>query len=62
MLAPRISSITRLCSWDIAIGQDGDPVLVEANLSFGEVDFHQMCNGPIFGDLTEAVLAEVFSK
>ena len=61
-LAPRISSITRLCSWDIAIDQNGDPVLVEANLSFGEVDFHQMCNGPIFGDLTEAVLAEVFSK
>lgn len=61
-LAPRVSSITRLCSWDIAIDNEGTPVLIEANYTFGEVDFHQMCNGPIFGDLTEAVLNDVFRK
>lgn len=61
-LAPRISSITKLCSWDIAIDCTGNPILIEANFSFGEVDFHQMCNGPIFGDLTENILTEVFKK
>ena len=25
-------------------------LLFEANLYGGELDFHQMCNGPIFGD------------
>jgi len=29
-------------------------------MTFGEVDFHQMCNGPIFGDLTERVLNEIY--
>ena len=60
-LAPRVSSITKLCSWDIAIDKDGSPILIEANFTFGEVDFHQMCNGPIFGNLTEAVLNDVFN-
>ena len=61
-LAPRISTITRLCSWDIAIDYNGEPTLIEANLTFGEIDFHQMCNGAIFGNLTETVLSEVFGQ
>ena len=26
------------------------------------MDFHQLCNGPIFGDMTHNVLKEVFDK
>lgn len=52
----------RLISWDIAIGADGEPILIEANLRNGECDFHQFNNGPLFGDLTEEVLEEVFNK
>lgn len=52
----------RLISWDIAIGQDGEPILIEANLRNGQCDFHQFNNGPLFGDLTDDVLEEVFGK
>lgn len=52
----------RLVSWDIAIDKDGDPVLVEANMRKGGINFHQFNNGPLFGDLTERVLQEVFQK
>ncbi len=58
---PRIGHF-RLVSWDIAIDEDGDAVLVEANMRKGGINFHQFNNGPLFGDLTERVLKEVFSK
>ena len=50
----------RLISWDIAVGEDGEPIFIEANLRNGELDFHQFNNGPLFGDLTDEVLSEVF--
>ncbi len=49
-----------LVSWDFAIGPDGQPTLVEANLHYGELDFHQLNNGPIFGEDTEMILKEIF--
>lgn len=51
----------RLISWDIAVDKDSEPVLIEANLCDGELDFHQLNNGPIFKDDTEAILSEVFN-
>lgn len=50
----------RLVSWDVAIDEIGNPILIEANLRNGECDFHQFNNGPLFGDLTSQVLKEVF--
>lgn len=50
----------RLVSWDFAIDTDGEPVLVEANLHYGQIDFHQLNNGPLFGEDTEKILKEVF--
>ncbi len=52
----------RLISWDVAVNADGEPVLVEANLNNGACDIHQLCNGPLFGNLTDAVLGEVFGR
>lgn len=49
-LAPRVARFSKLISWDFAIDAEGQPLLIEANLYGGELDFHQMCNGPIFGD------------
>ena len=43
------------------MGEDDEPILIEANLCDGELDFHQLNNGPIFGDETEDVLKEVFT-
>jgi hypothetical protein len=59
-LAGRFATATRLISWDFAVGEDGEPILIEVNLTYGEVDFHQMCNGPILGDLTEEILSRVY--
>lgn len=61
-LAGRFSNLSRLISWDMAIDQSGHPMLIEFNLTIGELDFHQLCNGPIFGDMTEDVLREVFDN
>jgi len=51
----------RLLSWDIALDQNDEPVLVEVNMRFGELDFHQLNNGPLFGMDTKKILDEVFN-
>lgn len=61
-LAPRLYNVSKLVSWDLAIGMDGHPILIEANLYVGELDFHQIANGPLFGDMTEEIINEVFAK
>ena len=52
----------RLVSWDIAIDDKGDAVLIEANMRKGGINLNQFNNGPLFGDLTDKVLSEVFGK
>jgi hypothetical protein len=52
----------RLLSWDVAIDKNDEPLLIEVNLYWGELDFHQLNNGPLFGEDTEKILAEVFGK
>lgn len=51
----------RLISWDIAIDQDGEFVLIEPNYTRGQLDFHQLNNGPLFGDMTRDILEECAS-
>ena len=58
---PRIANF-RLVSWDFALDVNNEPVLIEANMRKGAINFHQFNNGPLFGDLTERVLNEVFCK
>lgn len=50
----------RLVSWDIALDKNEDIVLIEVNLKYGELDFHQLNNGPLFGKDTKKILDEVF--
>lgn len=52
----------RLVSWDFSIDENGEPVLIEANLNCGGIDVNQMNNGPLFGEDTKKVLDEVFGK
>lgn len=61
-LARRFCGVSRLISWDFAIGEDAQPILIEFNLAYGGLDVHQLPNGPIFGDLTEEVLDDVFEN
>lgn len=60
-LHPSMSDF-RLISWDICINEEGEPILIEANLCYGGINVHQISNGPVFGDDTEKILEEVFSK
>lgn len=52
----------RLVSWDIAIDKGGEPLLIEANMRKGGINLNQFNNGPLFGEMTERVLDEVFGK
>ena len=62
-LQNRFASVSKLISWDIAIDENGEPLLIEMNIAFGELDFHQMCNGPILGtELIKEVLADVINN
>ena len=52
----------RMISWDIAINEQSEPVMLEANFTRGCLDFLQMNNGPLFGEDTKKILDEVFGK
>ena len=52
----------RLVSWDIAIDENEEAVFIEANMRKGGINLHQFDNGPLFGELTDKVLEEVFNK
>ena len=52
----------RLVSWDIAIDDTCSPVLIEANMRKGGINLNQFNNGPLFGDMTDRVLDEVFKR
>lgn len=47
----------KIIGWDIAVGEDEEPILIEFNTAPGQ---NQLCCGPTFGDLTERVLEDVF--
>ena len=48
-----------LVSWDIAIDQKGDPVLVELNVVDQEINFHQAGGTPLLGDDTHGIMQEL---
>ena len=48
-LTPRMSNISKLQSWDIAISEDGKPLLIEPNLGYPDILVNQIACGPLFG-------------
>ena len=49
----------RIIGWDMAVAQDGEPTLVEYNI----IPMHGChCSAPVFGDMTDQVLEEVFGR
>lgn len=61
-LTRRLAVMSRLLAWDIAIDEKGNPIVIEYSPTYSGSNYHQLCNGPIFGDMTEDVLKEVFDK
>ena len=55
-----IISHFRLVGWDIAVSEGGEPILIECNMRKNGIELHQFSNGPLFGDLTDRVMEEVF--
>lgn len=47
-----------LIGWDIAIGEDGDPVLIELN-QYPDCELIQIFNGPMFGQHTDSLLEKI---
>lgn len=47
----------RIIGWDFAVCKLGEPVFIEYN---GAPDLNQVSCGPLFGDMTEAVLEHIF--
>ena len=52
----------RMVAWDVSVLENGTPVLIEANLYDGQLDSHQIHNGPFFKEHTKRILDEVFKK
>lgn len=50
----------RFATWDMAFDNEGEPVLIEVNLSHQDVSGYQLQNGPVFGDHTDRILADTF--
>lgn len=48
-----------MIGWDIAIEEDGTPVMIELNLN---PDLSQSANGPAFGEYTEMILKDAMSR
>lgn len=60
--AMKMARFCKMPSWDFAIDENGHPIFIEVNMSYGQLDFHQMTNGPIFKDLTPEIINEVFAS
>ena len=48
-----------LIGWDIAIEEDGSPIMIELNLN---PDLSQSANGPAFGEYTEIILKDAMHR
>ena len=47
-----------LIGWDIAVDEEGEPVLIELN-QYPDCEFLQIFNGPMFGDYTDELLERI---
>lgn len=56
-LAPRLSNVSRLLNWDVTLDKNGEPVLIEVNITYGGTI--QIAAGPALGDLTEDILNSI---
>ena len=51
-----------VASWDIAIDEDGEPVLIEYNVGGAGIDIHQYNNGPLYGKYRERIISDAFNN
>lgn len=51
--------LANLIAWDFAVDEKDNVIVLEINLDSGEIQFHQMFNGPLFGNRTKEVIEYV---
>ncbi len=51
-----------VASWDIAIDEDGEPVLIEYNVGGAGIDIHQYNNGPLYGKYKDRIISDAFKN
>ena len=51
-----------VASWDIAIDEDGEPVLIEYNVGGAGIDIHQYNNGSLYGKYRERIISDAFKN
>lgn len=59
--ASRLSHFAKLISWDIAVTEEGEPLLIEANLTYCDIGIYQIACGPVFGsgEVKERILSSI---
>lgn len=61
-VAPRFARVSKLIAWDIAIREDGEPMLIECNMMDSGCEILQLDNGPLFGEITDEVISMAKAK
>ena len=61
-VAPRFARVSKLIAWDIAIREDGEPMLIECNMMDSGCEILQLNNGPLFGEITDEVISMAKTK
>ena len=51
-----------IVGFDIALGQDKKPVMIEYNIAHPSIDSIQFCWGPLFGEDTEEILRTIMTQ
>lgn len=51
----------KIIGWDIALDNNGDPILIEGNTIYPGISTEQICSGPIFGNRTQEVISHLDS-
>lgn len=58
-LSHRFVKVARLVAWDLAIREDGEPVIIEGNMPYSGIDLIQITKGPLFGERTSEIVSKI---
>ena len=53
--AAKFFNVSTIISWDISIDHNGNPIIIEFNLTFGGISSHQISRGPLFGNEIDSI-------
>lgn len=49
-----------VAAWDFMVDENCDPVLIGYHVGKADIHFHQLCNGPLYGEMTDFLVAAAF--